>query len=464
MNQKPIPSFGATIRIEYPNVVGMLGKITSALGQAGGDIGSIDIVSVKGNRIVREISLSASNVDQIHDIIKEIKKVPGVTIKHVTDRTFAMHHGGKIEINGKHPAQNNQDLAMVYTPGVARVALDIYEHPTHVYSYTIKSNTIAIVTDGTAVLGLGDIGPQAALPVMEGKAMLFKQFAGVNAFPICLDTREPEEIIKIVKGIAPGFGGINLEDIAAPRCFEIEEHLAEILDIPVFHDDQHGTAIVVLAALTNALKLVKKELSSIKLVVCGAGAAGIACTKLLIAAGADPGRIILCNSSGIINRKLEGLNRYQRELAEITNARGLAGSVHDAVVGADVFLGVSRPGVITREDVDKMAEDPVVFALANPVPEILPEEAGSHVRIMATGRSDYPNQINNVLCFPGFFRGLLDSRAKAVTTKMKLAAARAIAGLVKPGELNEDYIIPSAFDRRIPAAVAEAVAKAAAAN
>ncbi len=457
MKPRQAPTFSATIRIEYPNVVGMLGKITSAVGEAGGDIGSVYIVSINNNLITRDINLSAYDIDHIHQIIKELKKIPGINIKHVTDRTFAVHSGGKIEISLRYPAENSDDLAIVYTPGVARVAMDIYEHPKHVFNYTMKGNTIAIVTDGTAVLGLGDVGPAAALPIMEGKAMLFKQFAGVNAFPICLGTKKPDEIVKIVKEISPTFGGINLEDIAAPRCFEIEERLSEELDIPVFHDDQHGTAIVVLAALYNALRIVKKELGRIKIVVSGAGAAGIACTKLLIAAGADPERIILCDRNGSLYKGREGMNKYQSQLAAITNSEGIKGSVHDAILKADVFVGVSGPNVLTRKDVINMAKDPIVFALANPTPEIMPEEALPYAKIMATGRSDYPNQINNVLCFPGFFRGLLDSQARCVNDEMKLAAARAIANLIKPTELNEEYIIPSPFDSRIHQALAQAV-------
>lgn len=457
MKAKQTPTFSATIRIEYPNVVGMLGKITSAVGEAGGDIGSVYIININNNMITRDINLSAYDIDHLHQIIKKLKKIPDINIKHVTDRTFAVHSGGKIEIGLRYPAENSDDLALVYTPGVARVAMDIYEHPRHVFNYTMKGNSVAIVTDGTAVLGLGDIGPLAALPIMEGKAMLFKQFAGVNAFPLCLGTREPDEIIKIVKEISPTYGGINLEDIAAPRCFEIEEKLSEKLDIPVFHDDQHGTAIVVLAALYNALRIVKKELRHVKIVICGAGAAGIACAKLLIAAGADPERIIMCDKFGTLYKGRDGMNSYQAELAEKTNSEAIKGSVHDAVLRADVFIGVSGPNVLTRKDIINMAKDPVVFALANPTPEIMPEEALPYAKIIATGRSDYPNQINNVLCFPGFFRGLLDSQAKRVTEEMKLVAARAIADLVKTSELNEEYIIPSPFDNRVHQVLAKAV-------
>lgn len=464
MDAKPTAGSGysATVRIEYPNTVGMLGKVTSAIGMAGGDLGSIDIVSIDRNLITRDINFYAVGTEHIHQIIKEIKKIPHITIKQVTDRIFAVHHGGKIETKIKYPINNRDDLSLVYTPGVARVCREIHENPRHVYNYTIKGNTIAIVTDGTAVLGLGDMGPLAALPVMEGKAMLFKEFAGINAFPICLATKEPDEIVNIVKNISPVFGGINLEDISAPRCFEIEERLREELDIPVFHDDQHGTAVVVLAALYNALKIVKKDLGEIKIAVSGAGAAGIACVKLLISAGANPKRIIITDNRGIIYEgRSDGMDKYKQELAAITNPKKVTGTIHEAVEGADVFLGVSVGGLLTRKDIIRMAKNPIVFALANPVPEISPEEAQPYVRVMATGRSDYPNQINNVLCFPGFFRGLLNARVRRVTRQMEIAAAQALASLIKPGELNEDYIIPSVFDRRVQPAVARAVEKVA---
>lgn len=455
---KPTPSFSVTIRIEYPNVVGMLGKLTSLIGESGGDIGSIDIVKIGKNTIVRDITFSGSNEEHIHKIVEVVKAIENVKVKHVTDKTFAVHHGGKIAIQLKHQINTRDDLSMVYTPGVARVCMDIYKNPKHVYNFTIKGNSVAIVTDGTAVLGLGNIGPYAALPVMEGKAMLFKQFADVDAYPICLNTTEPEEIIKTVKLISPVFGGINLEDISAPRCFEIEERLRNELDIPVFHDDQHGTAVVVLAALYNALKLLKKEIDKISVVVSGAGAAGLACVKLLIYAGVNSEKIIICDSKGAIYKgRKEGMNSYKEEMAKKTNKRMIKGSVHDAIKGADVFIGTSGPGLLTGEDIKNMAKDAVIFAMANPVPEIMPEEAAPYARIIATGRSDYPNQINNVLCFPGFFRGLLDSKAKTVTYEMKIAAAQAIASLVKPNELNEDYIIPSPFDKRVQKAVAQAV-------
>lgn len=455
---KPTPSFSVTVRVEYPNVVGMLGKLTSLIGELGGDIGSIDIIKISKNSITRDITFSGSNEEHVHNIVEKIRRFENVKVKHVTDKTFAVHHGGKISIKLKHSISTREDLSMVYTPGVARVCMDIYKNPKHVYNFTIKGNSVAVVTDGTAVLGLGNIGPFAALPVMEGKAMLFKQFADVDAFPICLDTTDTEEIIRTVKSISPGFGGINLEDISAPRCFEIEERLRSELDIPVFHDDQHGTAVVVLAALYNALKVVKKDIDKINVVVSGAGAAGLACVKLLIYAGVKAEKVIICDSKGAIYRgRKEGMNSYKEEMAKITNKRGVKGSVHEAIKGADLFIGTSGPGLLTGEDIKSMAKDAIVFAMANPVPEIMPEEAMPYARIIATGRSDYPNQINNVLCFPGFFRGLLDSKAKTVTYDMKIAAAQAIASLVKSNELNEDYIIPSPFDKRVTKAVAQAV-------
>jgi len=458
MQTKPTPSYSTTIRIEYPNVVGMLGKLTSTIGEAGGDIGSIDIIKTSKNMITRDITFSATSEEHIEQIIDKIRQLSNVTIKHITDKTFAVHNKGKIEIGLKHTIRTREDLSMVYTPGVARVCMDIYKHPKHVYNYTIKANTIAIVTDGTAVLGLGDIGPHAALPVMEGKAMLFKQFADVDAYPICLDTKEPDKIIEVIKCISPVFGGINLEDISAPRCFEIEETLRNELNIPVFHDDQHGTAVVVLAALINALKIVKKEINKIKIVISGAGAAGLACAKLLFYAGVNSSNVIICDSKGPIYKgRKEGMNRYKEEIAKITNKRNIKTNIKDALKGADVFIGTSGPGLLKPDDIKNMAKDSIIFAMANPIPEIMPEEAEGIARIVATGRSDYPNQINNVLCFPGFFRGLLDAKATTVTYDMKIASSYAIANLIKPTELNEEYIIPSPFDKRVPKAVADAV-------
>lgn len=458
MNQKPSPSYSLTIRLEYPSRPGILGEITSAIGQVGGLIGAVDIVDSSGENTIRDITVNASNYEHGQQIVARIRAMEGVRVVSVSDRTFLFHLGGKIEVTLKYPLKTRDDLSMAYTPGVARVCDAIYRDKSAVYSLTIKRNMIAVVTDGTAVLGLGDIGPHAALPVMEGKAMLFKEFGGVDAFPICLDTKDPDEIVMAVKNIAPVFGGINLEDISAPRCFEIEQKLSEELDIPVFHDDQHGTAVVVMAALTNALKIVNKSFSKVKIVFNGAGAAGVACTKLLLRTGVR--NIIICDTVGTIYKgRKEHMTPVKEWLASHTNREKITGGVREALEGADVFIGVSVANVLSADDVKRMANDPVVFAMANPVPEIMPEEAGPYVKVMATGRSDYPNQINNVLCFPGFFRGLLDCRASKVNDEMKLAAARAIAQIIKPTELDKDYIVPSVFDRRVAKAVASAVTK-----
>jgi malate dehydrogenase (oxaloacetate-decarboxylating) len=371
-----------------------------------------------------------------------------------------MHLGGKIEVKSKIPVKTRDDLSMAYTPGVARVCMAIHDDPQKAYALTIKANAVAVVTDGTAVLGLGDIGPKAAIPVMEGKALLFKEFAGVDAFPLCLATKDVGEIVGFVRAVSPIFGGINLEDISAPRCFEIEDRLRKELDIPVFHDDQHGTAVVVLAALLNALKVVKKKMSEVRVVFSGAGASGIATAKLLMAVGCR--HIVGCDRSGTLYRgRRDNMNPVKEWFAAHTNERGLKGGLADALRGADVFIGLSGPGVVTAGDIRRMAKPSIVFAMANPTPEIMPEEVQGMVRVMATGRSDYPNQINNVLCFPGFFRGLLDVRARTVNDEMKIAAARGIASIVTAGELSEDYVIPSVFDKRVVEAVAGGVARAA---
>jgi malate dehydrogenase (oxaloacetate-decarboxylating) len=460
MGNAPSASYSLTMRVQIANKPGMLGKVTSAIGEAGGDIGAIDLVEAGSQFITRDISCNASDEGHGQRITAAVKALSDVTVKNVSDRTFLMHLGGKIEVNGKVSVKTRDDLSMAYTPGVARVCMAIHHDPEKAYTLTIKGNTVAVVTDGTAVLGLGDIGPSGAQPVMEGKALIFKNFAGVDAFPICLNTKNVDEIVTIVKAIAPVFGGINLEDISAPRCFEIEERLQKDLDIPVFHDDQHGTAVVVLAALTNALKVVKKKLEDVTIVFTGAGASGIATAKLLMKAGAK--HIIGCDRAGTIYKgRTENMNSMKQWFAENTNAKGLKGSAGDALAGADVFIGLSGPGVVSLKDIQKMSRDPIVFAMANPTPEIQPEEAGAHVRVMATGRSDYANQINNSCCFPGFFRGMLDVRASRVNDEMKLAAAYALANIVAPGELSEEYITPSMFDPRVVAAVSQAVADAA---
>ena len=460
--QQPTPtaSYSLTLRVRLSSRAGSLGELTMAIGRAGGDIGAIDIVTVGNNYIVRDITVSSTSSAHGEQIVETVKDIDGVELLQVSDPTFLMHLGGKIEVVSKVPLKTRADLSMAYTPGVARICDAIYKDPDKAYTLTIKKNTVAVVTDGTAVLGLGDIGPAAALPVMEGKAMLFKEFGGVDAFPICLDTKDPNDIVRTVKAIATTFGGINLEDISAPRCFQIEERLKEELDIPVFHDDQHGTAAVVLAALINALQIVGKGVGEIKVVVNGVGAAGVACSKIIMAAGVQ--NIIGCDQTGAIYRgRSENMNWVKDWYAQNTNPNLELGSVHDVIKGADVFLGLSVPGVIDENDVKNMADEPIVFAMANPTPEIMPEAAAPYVAVMATGRSDYPNQINNVLCFPGIFRGALGCRARRINEEMKLAAANAIAGVISGAELHPEYIVPSVFDKRVAEAVAREVEVAA---
>jgi len=446
----PNPSFSLTMRIEVPNRPGMLAALTQAIATVGGSIGHLDLIEQTRKMTVREITIDASSTEHAEKIVQIIKALPEVKVIEVSDRTFNLHRSGKITVQSKIPLNSQADLAMAYTPGVGRICKAIAEEPEQVYNLTIKQNSVAIVTDGSAVLGLGNLGPGAALPVMEGKAMLFKEFAGIDAFPICLATQDTDAIVETVKNIAPVFGGVNLEDISAPRCFEIEAKLREILDIPVFHDDQHGTAIVTLAAVINALKLVNKSMEEISIVINGAGAAGVAIGRLLRKAGAKT--ILMCDSKGIVSKSRQGLTPEKIEFAEEKE-----GSLLDAMVGADLFLGVSMPGVVLPQMVRSMAKDPIVFAMANPIPEIQPELIMGDVAVVATGRSDYANQINNVLAFPGIFRGALDCRAKTLTTTMYLEAAKAIASLVRPSELDKEHIIPSVFDKRVVTAVATAV-------
>ncbi len=439
-------------RVELKNV--SFGEVASVIGKAGGDIISIDVISSSGESSVRDITIAVRDIEE-EQVLDRLKATPGVKIINVSDRTFLAHLGGKISTKTKIPIKNRDDLSRVYTPGVARVCSAIYEDPRKAYSLTIKRNTVAVISDGSAVLGLGNIGPLASAPVMEGKAMLFKQLADVDAFPICLDTQDTEEIIQTIKNIAPIFGGINLEDISSPRCFEIEKRLSEELDIPVFHDDQHGTAVVVIAGLLNALKVVGKKIENVRVVVNGIGAAGVAICKMLINAGVK--RLVPVDVDGAIINGGTYPHPMWQWLAEQDQVEKQEGTLRDVIKDADVFIGVSRGGVLSAEDVRKMAEDPIVFAMANPNPEISPEEALEHVRVFATGRSDYPNQINNVLAFPGIYRGALDCRATHINEPMKLAAARAIAAVVTDKELNEQYIIPSIFNEQVVSKVRYAV-------
>jgi malate dehydrogenase (oxaloacetate-decarboxylating) len=450
----PNSSYSINVQVRIPNYVGMLARVVLAIGEAGGNIGHIDVLERNRKFLVREITIDAASQEHAESVVQALKADTEVEILSVEDRTFALHQGGKLITISKLPLQSQDDLAMAYTPGVGRVCTAIAENPELAYELTIKKNTVAVVTDGSAVLGLGNIGPEAALPVMEGKALLFKEFGQLNAFPVCLATQDVDEIVETVKRIAPVFGGINLEDISAPRCFEIEARLQRELTIPVFHDDQHGTAIVVLAALTNAFKLVGKSLETVKIVINGAGAAGVAIGRLLRKAGANT--IWLCDRQGVISTSRSDLTLEKQEFAVRES-----GTLAEALQNADVFLGVSAPGVLTPEMLKVMSEDAIVFAMSNPIPEIQPELAQGLVAVMATGRSDYPNQINNVLAFPGIFRGALHCRAATITATMHLEAAHAIAALVSPQELNAEYIVPSVFDERVSAAVAAAVEQAA---
>jgi malate dehydrogenase (oxaloacetate-decarboxylating) len=434
-------------------------EVISKLNELGAEIIAVDMISSSREATLRDVTVNL--MDELHQtrLVKSLDGYPGIRLVHVSDKTFLLHLGGKIETRLKVPVKNRDDLSRVYTPGVARVCMAIHEDPSKAYTLTIKRNTIAIVSDGTAVLGLGDIGPLGAMPVMEGKAMLFKEMADIDSFPICLDTKDPDEIVRIVKAIAPAFGGINLEDISSPRCFEIEERLKQELDIPVFHDDQHGTAVVILAGLINALKIVEKRMEDIKVVLCGVGAAGVACTKILQSAGVK--NIVGVTLTGVLTRNHTYTSPVHQWYADNTNPDLLEGTLSDVILGADVFIGLSGPGVLSVEDVKKMAKDPIVFAMANPNPEISPEDAAPYVRVMATGRSDYPNQINNVLCFPGIFRGALDCRATIINEEMKLAAALAIASIIGDHERNEQYIIPSVFNNKIVQSVRLQVIQAA---
>jgi len=455
----PSISYSITVRLELPAGGTATSALTATVERSGGMVTALDVTASGHDKLTIDVTCAASDTAHADSIVEALRALEGVVVHKVSDRTFLMHLGGTIEMAPKHPIRNRDDLSMVYTPGVARVCEAIAENPEDARRLTIKRNAVAVVTDGSAVLGLGNIGPSAALPVMEGKSALFKRFAGIDAWPLCLDTQDPDQIVEIVRAIAPGFAGINLEDISAPRCFEIEARLRESLDIPVFHDDQHGTAIVVLAALTNALRVVGKKMADVRVVMSGAGAAGTAILKVLLEAGVTD--VVVADIEGVIHRDRPGLHESLRWLAEATNKASVTGSLRDALVDADVFVGVSAPNILTGDDIATMADGSIVFALANPVPEVDPAAARRHAAVVATGRSDYPNQINNVLAFPGVFRGLLDAHATGIDNSVLVAAAEAVAAAVTEDELNADYIIPSVFHPDVHKSVAAAVRHAA---
>ena len=444
-----------TVRLKLNHKPGILAKVTTLIGDKGGNIGAIDIARAESNYIIRDITIFATSPEHGLEIIEGIKTLSDIEVINYSDRTFLIHLGGKIEVVSKTPLKTRDDLSMAYTPGVARVCMAIHHNPADAYKLTIKKNTVAVISDGTAVLGLGDIGPLAAMPVMEGKAMLFKDFGGVNAFPICLDTKDTEEIIRTIKNIAPAFGGINLEDISAPRCFEIEERLRKELSIPVFHDDQHGTAVVLTAALMNALKVTGKKPENCKVVVAGVGAAGMACSKMILGLGLK--NIIGCDREGALYMGRKNMNSSKVEYAAFTNPQGIKGTIKEVIKGADIFIGLSGPNILDENDLKNMNKGSIVFAMSNPDPEVSPEIAYKHAAIVGTGRSDYPNQINNVLCFPGIFRGALDCQATTINEEMKFAAAKAIAECIADAHLQPDYIIPSVFDPAVAKNVASAV-------
>jgi malate dehydrogenase (oxaloacetate-decarboxylating) len=455
----PSISYSITVRLELPAGGTATSELTATVERNGGMVTALDVTASGHDKLTIDVTCAASDTEHAGRIVEALEALEGVVVHKVSDRTFLMHLGGTIEMAPKHPIRNRDDLSMVYTPGVARVCEAIAENPEDARRLTVKRNSVAVVTDGSAVLGLGNIGPAAALPVMEGKSALFKRFGGIDAWPLCLDTQDVDQIVEIVRAIAPGFAGINLEDISAPRCFEVEARLREILDIPVFHDDQHGTAIVVLAALKNALRVVGKKMSDVRVVMSGAGAAGSAILRVLLEAGVTD--VVVADVEGVIHKDRPGLHESLRWLAEATNKAGVTGTLREALVGADVFVGVSAPNILTGEDVETMAEGSIVFALANPVPEVDPAQARQHAAVVATGRSDYPNQINNVLAFPGVFRGLLDATAHAIDSTILVAAAEAVASAVTDEELNADYIIPSVFHPDVHKSVAAAVRRAA---
>ena len=456
----PSASFSAILRVRLSDRPGSFADLARAIADAGGSLGAIDIVSVDADSKVRDITVLAEDAAHIELIGQAVRTLDGIEVEQIVDRTFLMHEGGKLEVVPRHPLKTRDDLSMAYTPGVARISSAIARDPERAWDLTIKQHTVAIVSDGTAVLGLGDIGPEAAMPVMEGKAVLFKEFGGIDAWPLCLATKDPDEIVRTVVAVAPAFGGINLEDISAPRCFDIEARLRDELPIPVFHDDQHGTAIVVGAALLNALRVVGKRPEDVQVVITGVGAAGTATSKMLLALGVRD--LIGCDRHGAVCGSRTDLSPAKEAFARMTNPSGFSGSADEALAGADVFIGLSAPGAVTVEGIRSMADGAIVFAMANPTPEVAPEEIEGIAAVVATGRSDYPNQINNVLAFPGVFRGALAVRAPDITEQMKLAASHAIASVVAEDELAADYIIPSIFNPDVTAAVAEATATAAA--
>jgi malate dehydrogenase (oxaloacetate-decarboxylating) len=453
----PSVSYSITVRLEVASRGRAVSEITRVVEQAGGAVTAIDVTHGGNERLRVDVTCAARDTAHAEAIVAALAAIEDVSVHKVSDRTFLLHLGGKIEMASKVPLRNRDDLSMAYTPGVGRVAMAIAANPDDARRLTIKRNSVAVVTDGSAVLGLGNIGPYAAMPVMEGKAALFKRFADIDAWPICLDTQDTDEIVRTVQAIAPGFGGINLEDISAPRCFEVERRLRDLLDIPVFHDDQHGTAIVVMAALTNALRVVGKKLPEVRIAMAGAGAAGNAVLRLLLGAGANPANVIVADDKGAVYEGRPGMDPSLRWVAENTNRAGYDGDLKHALAGADVFIGLSAPGILTGEDIATMASQSIVFALANPDPEVDPDAAMEHAAVVATGRSDYPNQINNVLAFPGVFRGLLDAQSRNITDKMLIAAAQALADVVLPDEIGPHYIVPSVFQPDVASAVAVAV-------